>query len=66
MAIIVVEVDMEANHSCILILESMEKEEIYPGRMEIEAVGQLGESTVGIVLKSNLVLFKQCLLSRWH
>lgn len=32
MAIIVVEVDMEANHSCILILESMEKEEIYPGR----------------------------------
>ena len=32
MAIIVVEVDMEANHSCILKLESMEKEEIYPGR----------------------------------
>ena len=55
MAIIVVEVDMEANHSCILILESMEKEEIYPGRpghltqMEMEGEGLLGESTVGSV-----------------
>ena len=32
MAIIVVEVDMEANHSYILTPESMEKEEIYLGR----------------------------------
>ena len=31
-AIIVAEVDMEANHSYILTQESMEKEEKYPGR----------------------------------
>lgn len=31
-AIIVAEVDVEANHSYILTQESMEKEEIYPGR----------------------------------
>ena len=54
-AIIVAEVDMEANHSYILTQESMEKEEIYPDRpghwtrMEMEGVGQLGESTVGSV-----------------
>ena len=54
-AIIVVEVDMEANHSYILTPESMEKEEIYLGRpghwtqMEMEGVGQLGESTVGSI-----------------
>ena len=54
-AIIVAEVDMEANHSYILTQESTQKEEIYPGRpghwtrMEMEGVGQLGESTVGSV-----------------